>query len=139
MKVLSQAFYTLLKSHAAFGTLLAEGTAGIFSPIAPQGAIEPFVTFTKMSNVPGYTLTGNAYENALYQVRATDRSPSAALAETIAQEILLALQDQTMPITGYHNAMFLRRESDLPDLEEVVDGVEFCHRGFIFRVMAQPN
>ncbi len=139
MRVLNQAFYTLLQAHTAFGTLLADGTAGVYSPMIPQEANLPAVSFNKMSNVPGYVNTGLAYENAVYQVRATDRSPSGALADTIASEILLALEDQTMPISGYHNAMFIRRESDLPDLQEVVDGLVIIHRGFLFRVMAQPS
>ena len=139
MKAFSQGFYTLLRSHIAFGTLLAHGTASVYSPQAPQGEDLPFVEFRKMANTPQYTLTGEAYENAVYQVKAVDKSPSAALAETIAGEILLALEDQSTALTGYRSVMFLRRESDLPDIEELVEGQVYVHRGFLFRIWAQPN
>ena len=131
---LDAALYTKLTGGTALTSLLASATA-VFNWLGPENTDPPYVVFNSQSDVPVYTLSGVAYENTIYTVKGVTLGPSAAAAGAIATQIDLALNDQTLTISGY-TQMYMRREQAI-DYPEVVAGQRYHHRGAMYRIIAR--
>jgi hypothetical protein len=126
------------KLAGASGLVTVLGGTAIYSRLAPQNADPPYVVFQVQSpSVPRWTMGGTAYENLLYTVRAVTEGPTLAQAGSIDHQINLALNDQSLTISGYTH-MVCRRESGV-DYTEIVDGKRLNHLGGIYRIQADPT
>ena len=101
--------------RALYGQLTSGGsslrTAGLGDPApgytwaiyyqeAPQGALYPFVIFSKSSGVPTEAFHDpSALETDVWMVKAVDRDSSSDRAEAIADAIKTLLNDQTLSIS----------------------------------------
>ena len=131
------ALYTKLTGASGLTSLLA-GTASVYSYLAPENDNPPYVVYGAQSNVPAYTLAGTAYENSLYLVKAVALGPNMSQAGSIAKQIDVALNDQSLSITGYTH-MLCRRESSIRYTEVDPGGQRWNTAGFLFRIQADPS
>ena len=130
--------YTKLTGNSALTALLASGTAGVYEGHAPQDASLPYVVFnTQSPSVPRYVgNSGTAWEDGVYQVQGVTEGWSRSSAGTIASKIDLALNAQTLTVTGFTN-VHLHRIQDV-DYPEVLEGKRFNHRGGLYRIRVAP-
>jgi len=131
------ALYTKLTGASGLTSLLA-GTASVYAYLAPENDNPPYVVYSNQSNVPAYTLSGTAFENALYLVKGVTAGPGMGQAGSVAKQIDLALNDQALTITGYTH-MLCRRESTVRYTEVDPGGQRWNHAGFLFRIQADPS
>jgi len=99
------------------GAVVADGStlkwttydAKTYQVKAPQGASVPYVTFGLETDVPIGTFADHeAIESLTYWVNCFDNISAAAVAE-IADEVLVAVDDVTLTVTGY-TSMKCQRE-----------------------------
>lgn len=140
MNALDVAIYNKLTGSTALTALTAGGTASpsIYQWIAPEGQDPPYVVYNKQASTPQHTLSGVAYENAIYTVKGVTLGPSAAAAGTIASTIDTVLVNQALTISG-HTHLYLRRVSDIDYPEAGPGGHRIHHRGAMYRVLADPT
>ena len=114
-----------------------EATGGVFNGIAPHGTTPPYVVFQAMSKVDDYwSFTGRG-GNAIYMVKAIDRSPWPKSAGDIDTQVDTVLQDASLSITG-HALLWCRREEDIY-LAEDQDGIIYQHVGGLYRIRADQS
>ena len=131
---LDTAVYTVLNIAAVTN----EATGGVFNQLAPAGTEPPYVIFQAMSKVDEYfSYTGGRSGEAIYMVKAIDRSPWPKAAADIDTQIDSAMQDASQSITG-HTLLECRRESDVYLVEDL-DGVVYQHIGGMYRIIADQS
>ena len=114
-----------------------EATGGVFNGIAPQDIEPPFVVFQAMSKVDDYFAFTGRGGNAVYMVKAIDRSIWPKAAGDIDTQIDSVMQDASLSITG-HSLLMCRRESDIY-LTEDQQGVVYQHVGGLYRILADQS
>lgn len=131
------AIYTTLSADSTLTTLLG-GTA-IYRALAPQNTDPPYVVFqTQSPSVPERVLSGVAYENALYTVKAVVESHSAASAGTIAARVDTLLDGPVLSFGTAYTQMRVTRVQSVDYTELAPGGQLLQHRGGIYRVQADP-
>jgi len=136
-----KAIYTALAANTTLIGLLAGGTAApsVYRAVAPQNTDPPYVVFQPQSpSTPVWKIGGLAWENALYMCKAVTLSPSAAVAGTIATEIIGTLGGTATPTISGYSIVDWRRVQDIDYPETGPAGQVYQHRGAIFRIQANP-
>jgi hypothetical protein len=120
--------------------------AAIYYETAPETAVFPLVLFNKQSGVPTDALGFRRLTPAPVDVRLEDtdiwlikgvtRDSSADVAESIAGQIQLLLNDKPLSPAGGLEVVYLRRQSDV-DYGEVIEGVQYKHSGSLYRLVWQ--
>jgi len=127
------ALYGRLNHSSVVGSGLA---TGIFHKRAPATAAFPYVVFHKQDGRPMWSMA-DFMQWDLWTVKAVDRSPSAATAETIAAALKARLFDATLTITGSEH-LYLRWTEDVDYPED--DGGELIHHvGAVWRLVSDPT
>ena len=130
---LDTAVYSVLNVAAVTN----EATGGVFNGIAPQGTEPPFVVFSAMSTTDDYFAYTERGGQAVYMIKAIDRSPWPKSAGDIDTQIDSVMQDASLSITG-HTLIECRRESDIYLVEDL-DGVTYQHVGGLYRIIADES
>ncbi len=134
-----RAIYGKLAGDTTLTNQLHAAPAGysksIYYQQAPEGALFPYVIFSKQSSVPRYSFTSNMFDSDIWLVKAVDRSDSADVADNIASRLDALLTDASLSISG-KTQLYLRRESDV-DYPETTDGKTYRHSGSSFRLIYQ--
>ena len=130
---LDTAVYSVLNVAAVTN----EATGGVFNGIAPQGTEPPFVVFSAMSKTDDYFAYTERGGQAVYMIKAIDRSPWPKSAGDIDTQIDSVMQDASLSITG-HTRIECRRESDIYLVEDL-DGVTYQHVGGLYRIIADES
>ena len=130
---LDTAVYSVLNGAAVTN----EATGGVFNGIAPQGTEPPFVVFSAMSKTDDYFAYTERGGQAVYMIKAIDRSPWPKSAGDIDTQIDSVMQDASLSITG-HTLIECRRESDIYLVEDL-DGVTYQHVGGLYRIIADES
>ena len=130
---LDTAVYSVLNVAAVTN----EATGGVFNGIAPQGTEPPFVVFSAMSKTDDYFAYTERGGQAVYMIKAIDRSPWPKSAGDIDTQIDSVMQDASLSITG-HTLIECRRESDIYLVEDL-DGVTYQHVGGLDRINAEDS
>ncbi len=130
---LDTAVYSVLNVAAVTN----EATGGVFNGIAPQGTEPPFVVFSAMSKTDDYFAYTERGGQAVYMIKAIDRSPWPKSAGDIDTQIDSVMQDASLSITG-HTLIECRRESDIYLVEDL-DGVTYQHVGGLYRIIADES
>ena len=134
--------YTVLSSDTTLTALLSGGTASpsIFRALAPEGTDPPYVVFQSQSpSVPVRVMSGVAFENALYTVRAVVESKSAASAGTIAARVDTLLDGPVLSFGANYTHVGVYRVQSVDYTEQVPGGQLLQHRGATYRLMADPS
>lgn len=137
-----KAIYTALAANPTLTSLLSGGTASpsVFRALAPENTDAPYVVFqTQSPSTPVWKLGGLAWENALYLCKAVTHARSAALAGTIATEIIGTLGGTATPTISGYEIVGWRRLQDVDYSELGPAGQVYQHRGAIFRIQANPT
>lgn len=126
-----------LAGDATLTGMLAEGTAGIYDTLAPQGlGGTAFVVFNKQAGSARYTIGAtHAWDEHVYTVKVVAQGASAAAAGTIAARVDTVLNQLPLTTTGPDN-FHLRREGDI-EYPEVTDGITRWHSGHLYRLYLQ--
>ena len=114
-----------------------EATGGVFNGVAPQGTEPPFVVFSAMAKTDDYFAYSERGGQAVYMVKAIDRSPWPKSAGDIDTQIDSALQDAALSISGY-SLISCRREEDIYLVEDL-SGVMYQHVGGLYRIIADES
>ena len=114
-----------------------EATGGVFNGVAPQGTEPPFVVFSAMSKTDDYFAYSERGGQAVYMVKAIDRSPWPKSAGDIDTQIDSVMQDASLSITG-HSLISCRREEDIYLVEDLA-GVMYQHVGGLYRIIADES
>lgn len=114
-----------------------EATGGVFNGVAPQGTEPPFVVFSAMSKTDDYFAYSERGGQAVYMVKAIDRSPWPKSAGDIDTQIDSVMQDASLSITG-HSLISCRREEDIYLVEDLA-GVMYQHVGGLYRIIADET
>ena len=114
-----------------------EATGGVFNGVAPQGTEPPFVVFQAMSKIEDYFAYTGRGGQAIYMVKAIDRSPWPKAAGAIDTQIDSVMQDASLSISG-HTQISCRREEDIY-LTEDQSGVIYQHIGGLYRIIADQS
>ena len=130
---LDTAVYSVLNVAAVTN----EATGGVFNGIAPQGTEPPFVVFSAMSKTDDYFAYTERGGQAVYMIKAIDRSPWPKSAGDIDTQIDSVMQDASLSIAG-HTLIECRRESDIYLVEDL-DGVTYQHVGGLYRIIADES
>ena len=130
---LDTAVYSVLNVAAVTN----EATGGVFNGIAPQGTEPPFVVFSAMAKTDDYFAYTERGGQAVYMIKAIDRSPWPKSAGDIDTQIDSVMQDASLSITG-HTLIECRRESDIYLVEDL-DGVTYQHVGGLYRIIADES
>ena len=130
---LDTAVYSVLNVAAVTN----EATGGVFNGIAPQGTEPPFVVFSAMSKTDDYFAYTERGGQAVYMIKAIDRSPWPKSAGDIDTQIDSVMQDASLSITG-HTLIECRRETDIYLVEDL-DGVTYQHVGGLYRIIADES
>lgn len=136
------AIYQALTGNTTLTALLSGGTASpsVYRALAPENTDPPYVVFQAQSpSTPVWKLGGLAWENALYLCKTVTLSRSAAVAGTIADEIIGTLGGTATPTIGGHDIVDWRRVQDIDYAELGPAGQVYQHRGAIFRIQANPS
>ena len=118
-------------------TITNEATGGVFNGVAPQGTEPPFVVFSAMAKTDDYFAYSERGGQAVYMVKAIDRSPWPKSAGDIDTQIDSALQDAALSISGY-SLISCRREEDIYLVEDL-SGVMYQHVGGLYRIIADES
>jgi hypothetical protein len=130
---LDTAVYSVLNVAAVTN----EATGGVFNGVAPQGTEPPFVVFSALSKTDDYFAYTERGGQAIYMVKAIDRSPWPKSAGDIDTQVDSVMQNASLSITG-HTLIECRRESDIY-LTEDLDGVTYQHVGGLYRIIADES
>ena len=130
---LDPAVYSVLNVAAVTN----EATGGVFNGVAPQGTEPPFVVFSALSKTDDYFAYTERGGQAIYMVKAIDRSPWPKSAGDIDTQVDSVMQNASLSITG-HTLIECRRESDIY-LTEDLDGVTYQHVGGLYRIIADES
>ena len=122
---LDTGLYTKLNVPAV--TNLAVG--GIWAAIAPNDTALPYVVF-QWQGGGEQNLTPSRIRNVVYTVKAVAYTKSSAA--VLAEQLDLALHDQTLSVSGWTN-WATTREDDVQLAEVAEDGRVFWHIGAIYR------
>ena len=114
-----------------------EATGGVYNGIAPMDTTPPYVVFQAMSKVDEYWSYTGRGGNAIYMVKAIDRSPWPKSAGDIDTQVDSVLQDASLSITG-HTLLWCGREEDIY-LAEDQGGVIYQHVGGLYRIRADQS
>ena len=114
-----------------------EATGGVFNGVAPQGTEPPFVVFSAMSKTDDYFAYSERGGQAVYMVKAIDRSPWPKSAGDIDTQLDSVMQDASLSITG-HSLISCRREEDIYLVEDLA-GVMYQHVGGLYRIIADET
>ena len=130
---LDTAVYSVLNVAAVTN----EATGGVFNGVAPQGTEPPFIVFSALSKTDDYFAYTERGGQAIYMVKAIDRSPWPKSAGDIDTQVDSVMQNASLSITG-HTLIECRRESDIY-LTEDLDGVTYQHVGGLYRIIADES
>lgn len=119
----------------ADAAVVAAAMGGIWAGLPPEEAESfPFVTVTTQTPAAvARVFQEVSHEEAVYLVKAIDRSSSAAAAASLAALCRTALDYQDITITGYSligKVVFLQAI----EFDEVDDGITYQHQGGLFEV-----
>ena len=114
-----------------------EATGGVFNGVAPQGTEPPFVVFSAMAKTDDYFAYSERGGQAVYMVKAIDRSPWPKGAGAIDTQIDSVMQDAALSITG-HSLISCRREEDIYLVEDLA-GIMYQHVGGLYRIIADES
>ena len=134
MNVLDAALYTRLQGTAV--SSLLSGTTAIYKNQAPEGAVLPYIVFSKQSGSPE-NLDANRVDNLLYYVRAYS-GVSAAQAGSIDARVDTALHLIPLTVSGWTN-IWLAREAniELPSTEP--SGRVIHSAGALYRIIVDKE
>ena len=118
-------------------TITNAAPGGVFNGVAPQGTEPPFVVFSAMAKTDDYFAYSERGGQAVYMVKAIDRSPWPKSAGDIDTQIDSALQDAALSISGY-SLISCRREEDIYLVEDL-SGVMYQHGGGLYRIIADES
>lgn len=144
MSALRDAIVTHLQADAAVTAL---ATGGIFPGLPPEGAEEfPFITVLAFKPVrPERVFKGGgtvasqiAFEEAIYTVKAIDRSTSGDTVADIVAAVRTALDGATPTMTGY-TALNVEWIGDIPEYGELIASQHYQHQGAQFRIWAKAT
>ena len=130
------AIVTHLANDATLAGLLPDG---VYMDIAPSGKTQ-FVIVSLVIHEDNYMLGGEAFEKALYLVKAVDKSTSGSIAKAAAARIQTLLQDVPLTITGYTHMLTQREERvRYTEVDESEPDTRWQHRGGRYAVFVSPN
>lgn len=119
------AIHTKLTADTGAGSLVALLTGGQWQGAPPEGTEPPFLNWQMLGGAPGYTLTRKALDDLSVQFYAwaedTNDAEGVATARTIMDRLETVLTDAPLSVSG-RVLLYCRKERDLPDLVEVLDG-----------------
>ncbi|NBQ42796.1 MAG: DUF3168 domain-containing protein [Mycobacteriaceae bacterium] len=131
------AIVTALASDSQL-TTLAPG--GVFRGTAPQGVNQPFVIVDLVTHADALQMANsNAYESALYMVKAVHASTSGVAAQAAADRIHALLNQATLTATGYDWMSCVREERVAYTEVDDASDRRYQHRGGMYRVMVDPQ
>jgi hypothetical protein len=125
-----------LYSVLAGDTALMALAHGVYSYIAPAGAVSPWVLYNfqgahDVIAVGAYRI----FNSGLYQVKAVGQSNSLAALGAIAERIDVLLDRKTATVTG---GVILASHREQPmAYAEQSDGLRYNHLGGIYRIQVQ--
>jgi len=130
------AIVTHLANDATLAGLLPDG---VYMDIAPSGKTQ-FVIVSLVIHEDNYMLGGEAFEKALYLVKAVDKSTSGSIAKAAAARIQTLLQDVPLTITGYTHMLTQREERvRYTEVDESEPDTRWQHRGGRYAVFVSPD
>ena len=126
------ALYT--KLNVAAVTDLADGP---YNTVAPNEAESPYVLFSLQSmNRDDWAFDGEGCE-ALYLVKVVFQSGWPHAQEAVDTQIIAALHDQTLTVSGGTN-IYIRRQTDIRYSEEI-GGRRWWHCGGSYKIICNDN
>lgn len=124
----------LLATLVNDATLAALMPDGVWIDEAKQGATR-FVIVSLITETDEGDFDGRAYEDALYLVKAVEKSSSGSNAKTAAARIDVLLEDQALTATGYNwMATFREERVRYAEVDAVDASIRWQHRGGRYRV-----
>lgn len=138
-----QFLFQTLTANAALLALLAPQPApspvGIFSELAPEGAVPPFIVLGMLSSPDRNVIGADArsFTRPLYLLRAVTTGPSFAAGEAIAKQIDNSLLGARGNITGENIGVISTFRIEMIRYVEILEGVRWNHVGSRWRLFAQ--
>lgn len=132
------ALYAALSGDTTITTTY--GVTGVHLDVAPDAAVDPFVTFSLVTAPDSYTFGTRAWTDGLWMVRAWSAGPSTRLPARIMARVDDVLTDQTLTVSG-HRTLVVRRMETLPTLPEIdpKSGLHIRSAGARFQVGVQET
>lgn len=133
MNELTRAERWLYERLSGDATLAALVGGRVYSTVAPQGAVYPFVLYSLLYSADVATANNTrVFARLSYVVRAVGQTASNASLEAIADRVDVALQRIDAPTAGAHAEAGRERAFFLG---EIVDGVQYRHVGGVYRLL----
>ena len=135
MNILNQAIYNKL-AGTAITSLLASGSASIFSVLAKDNATLPYLVYS-IQGGGDENFDAHRTKNLVMFIRAYSQV-SEAQAGSIDAQIDAAMHLQTLSVTGWSN-FWTAREEDLTAVEILDNGQKIWMSGGLFRVRIEDT
>lgn len=136
MNVLNAAIFTKLAASSALTSLLANGTASLFSLQAKDNAILPYCVWG-IQGGGDENFDAHRTKNIIYFIRAYSQV-SEAQAGSIDAQIDAAMHRQTLSVSGWAN-FWTAREEDLSAVETLSNGQKIWMNGGYFRIRIEDT
>ena len=136
MSALRDAIVLHLQADAA---VVAAAPGGIYPGLPPKGSpAYPFISVTaQKADAANWVFQQVGFEDAVYLVKAIDRSTSPGIAGDINALIRASLNLATLTITGYANMGVLWMQD--VSYDELDDSGHYQHEGGLYSLMAEAN
>ena len=126
--------YSKLTGDSTLTALLSASTA-VYDSTAPEGTDPPYVVFQKLDGQARHTMSGHAFTDSTFLVKAITDEPSKLIAGSIAERVDTLLADGSLTLsTG--SQMVMRRQQDI-EYDERVDGRVLRHVGATYLIGVQ--